>query len=396
LRLAIVHPEIEVFDEYEGGALARWTAEICRRAPADVEVTVVGRAARRHPYTGCRALVHPMRSGALARLPLLRRRLVHAYGRELLDHLRRTRYDVVHVHARPQWVDGIRSLCPTGRLVLHLQNDHLAPWDGPARRALLDRLDAVICCSHDLAMRSQGDAACATTVTGEAERRSKFHVLFNGVDVARFAPGPPKSDDPSRVRVIVYLGRLSPEKAPHLTMKAVLELRSRDRPVRMLIVGAHDFGPGMDTPYITGLRTLAARDPEAFEFAGYVHSHDLPGALARGDVYVHACTWNEPFGLATAEAMSCGLPPVVSRRGANVEVTGDPLLSFEPDDPPTGLVSLLDGLLAEPARLHRAAAAARARAVDLFDWNVLSKRYFDLLRSLPPRSDGRQGPANRT
>ena len=391
LRLAIVHPEVEVFDEYEGGALARWTAEICRRAPADVEVTVVGRAARRHPYAGSRALVHPMRSGMLARIPLLRRRLVHAYGRELLGHLRRTPYDVVHLHARPQWVEGIRSRCPTARLILHLQNDHLAPWSGAARRELFDHLDAVICCSRDLAARSQdgGEAASAAA-------RSKVHVLFNGVDVARFTPAPPKSGDSSRARVIVYLGRLSPEKAPHLTMKAVLELRRRGHLVRMLVVGAHDFGPGMDTPYIASLRDLATRDPEAFEFAGYVHSQDLPRVLARGDVYVHACTWNEPFGLATAEAMSCGLAPVVSRRGANVEVTGDPSLSFEPDDPPTELVSLLEGMLTEPARLHGAAATARARAVALFDWDDLAKRYFDLLRSLPPRTDGHQGPSKRT
>ena len=191
-----------------------------------------------------------------------------------------------------------------------------------------------------------------------------MRVLRNGVDVQRFRPTPETDGAGARSGevTVVYLGRLIDDKAPHLTMKAVLELRGRGRAVRMLIVGAHDFGPGMDTPYIAGLRKLAARDPKAFEFAGYVHSLDLPRVLARGDIYVSACTWNEAFGVATAEAMACALAPVVSRRGGNLEVVGDAGLAFEPEDPPEELVAALEALIDDAPRLARLRARARERA----------------------------------
>jgi glycosyltransferase involved in cell wall biosynthesis len=395
IRAAIVHPEIEAFDEYRGGAIARWTAEILRRCPDDVEMSVLTKPARGGPYTGIRGRVVPMRCSWLEVIPGATPRLIHAFWAEALLRLRWGRYDVVHVHARPQWILPLRRRLPGARIVLHQHNDDMGFWPLHEVAEVVRAADLVLCCSDYLRRRVVGTEPTSSRPTGRLpeDLARRVRVLRNGVDVARFRPtSEPRAAGTRGDEVtLACVGRLVEEKAPHLAMKAVLELRRRGRAVRMLIVGAHDFGPGMDTPYIASLRELATRDPKAFELTGYVHSQDLPRVLARAEIYVHACTWNEPFGLATAEAMACGLAPIVSRRGGNLEVVGDAGLAFEPADPPGELVAAVESLVLDPPRLARLRAMARERAVACFDWGPIAQEYYATLREIVGAKRPREG-----
>jgi glycosyltransferase involved in cell wall biosynthesis len=174
------------------------------------------------------------------------------------------------------------------------------------------------------------------------------------------------------------VGRLVPEKAPHLAMEAVLALRREGTDVRMSIVGAHDFGRSDATPYVRSLERLAATDPGAFELVGYVDHRRLPDVLRRHDVYVHACTWDEPFGLTTVEAMACGLAPVVSARGANAEVVGPSGRVVEPE--PAAVADALRSLGSDPEALASSGRRARERAVLRFSWDRVAAEYFDRIR----------------
>jgi glycosyltransferase involved in cell wall biosynthesis len=360
----VLHPEIEAFDEYHGGALARWTAEIARRAPRGVEVTVVGKPPRSAPYRGVPARLVPVRSSVLDRVPALRGRAIHWFFPEARRRLLERRYDVVHVHARPQWVEPLRRAGLSSRLFLHLQNHHLGTWSPREVSDLLGLVEGVVCCSDWL-------AGATREIAGGASAAEKVWRLHNGVDVRRFAPGADERTGPALS--VVAVGRLVPEKSPHLAMEAVARLRREGRPLSMTLVGAHDFGRFDDTPYIRSLREIAASDPAGFRFTGYVHHRRLPDVLRRHDVYAHACTWHEPFGLTTAEAMACGLAPLVSDRGANPEVVGDPARVVEPTAD-----AVADGLrrLLAPGEAAAAGRRARVRAADLFSWDRIASEYF--------------------
>ncbi len=60
----------------------------------------------------------------------------------------------------------------------------------------------------------------------------------------------------------------------------------------------------------------------------------LWAALARAAVVLYPSRWDEPFGLAAAEAQACGTPVVAFRRGALGEVIVDGVTGFlvPPDD----------------------------------------------------------------
>ena len=183
---------------------------------------------------------------------------------------------------------------------------------------------------------------------------------------------------------VSYLGRVVPEKAPHLTMQAVLRLRADGMPIRMILIGAHDFGRGTQTPYLRELGRLASADSRRVPV---LRLRAPPSAsrtrLRTCDAYVHACTWHEPFGLATAEAMACGLAPVVSRRGANLEVAGEDALSFEPSDPPRRAGGEAPGARRGRRRIFAdRQSKARARAVQRFSWDGVAARYFAMLAEL--------------
>jgi len=57
-------------------------------------------------------------------------------------------------------------------------------------------------------------------------------------------------------------------------------------------------------------------------------------AMARAAVLVYPARWDEPFGLAAAEAQACGTPVVAFRRGGLSEVIADGVTGFlvPPDD----------------------------------------------------------------
>jgi glycosyltransferase involved in cell wall biosynthesis len=70
--------------------------------------------------------------------------------------------------------------------------------------------------------------------------------------------------------------------------------------------------------------------------------------MARATVVLCPSRWDEPFGLAAAEAQACGTPVVAFRRGGLAEVIVDGVTGFlvPPDDIPAavGAVSMVAGI----------------------------------------------------
>jgi glycosyltransferase involved in cell wall biosynthesis len=79
------------------------------------------------------------------------------------------------------------------------------------------------------------------------------------------------------------------------------------------------------------------------DFVGTMQNADVVGWLQRSKVYVQISD-TETFGMVVAEAMSCGTPVVVSRRGALPELVANHGVFVDHNDPQSvasGIVSLL-------------------------------------------------------
>ena len=170
-------------------------------------------------------------------------------------------------------------------------------------------------------------------------------------------------------RVLLYVGRLSPEKEVDMLFEAHRRLVHEG--FILAIVGD---GPDADAT------SRYARMHPGIRYVGHIESRAaLATAYASSDIFLSPCR-NETFGMATLEAIACGLPVV--------GIAGSGTAAFVPTD--IGMFST-PGAPAEFADAVRTVAAwplDRSRqkfhtfAATHYSWNRVLDQYFDLYRSM--------------
>ncbi|WP_225845139.1 glycosyltransferase [Streptomyces sp. HPF1205] len=187
-----------------------------------------------------------------------------------------------------------------------------------------------------------------------------FHRLVNGV-----APQERRPPRAGRPPTVLYLARVQERKRPQDFVSAVPGVLAERPDTRFVLAGP-------DTGGLTGpLRDQAAR-------LGVSHALDLTGPLAHdqvlarlraADVYVLPSVV-EPFAVSVLEAMSVGLPVVVTRTGGlspEVEAAGAGRLTASRPDADNGPLiarAVLD--LLDPAENAKASDAAWRLVRDRF------------------------------
>lgn len=146
----------------------------------------------------------------------------------------------------------------------------------------------------------------------------RVHVCPRGVDADQFSTGR-KSDAvraemvekagiPTESVILLYAGRISPEKNIGLLVDFMKILASDDsRDYRLLVAG--------DGPQAEWLKESTARHiPGKISQLGHLDKETLANYYANADVFVHPNP-KEPFGIAPLEAMASGVATVVPNSG---------------------------------------------------------------------------------
>ena len=134
-------------------------------------------------------------------------------------------------------------------------------------------------------------------------------IFGSGVDTDLFSPE--KRREYLRIRagcgksdtVLLYVGRLAPEKDLDVLMEAYVVLRKRYRDIRLVITG--------DGPMTEKLMRDA---PSGVFFTGYLHGEELAEVYATSDIFLFPST-TETYGNVIIEAMASGLPVVAPYSG---------------------------------------------------------------------------------
>ncbi|MET0425276.1 MAG: glycosyltransferase, partial [Actinoplanes sp.] len=189
-----------------------------------------------------------------------------------------------------------------------------------------------------------------------------------GVDLDRFRPGPSgraRLGLPPTGKIIAFVGRIQPLKAPDVLISALASLQTED--VTLVVCGGPS-GSGLDRPtaLIEQAESLGVRDKVMF--LPPQNGDDLADLYRSADV-VAVPSYNESFGLVALEAQACGTPVVAAAVGGLVTAVRDGRSGVLVDGhEPAEWARVLDRMLAAPRLLRRLSAGAVTHAAD-FSWD---------------------------
>jgi glycosyltransferase involved in cell wall biosynthesis len=191
--------------------------------------------------------------------------------------------------------------------------------------------------------------------------------VFGAVDLTRFQPGPP---DPrvrrelgfrDEDRVLGIVARVQAHRRFDLLLEAARRLFERCSDARLLVVGRG-----------TRRRELAEEPArrvgiaDRVVFAGYRHA-DYDDVLRSIDLFTFLVPGSDGTCRALLEAAACGIPAVVSRRGALPEIVDDGRTGLVVSEDPEALATAWQSLLEDAPRARMLGDAARERARQCFD-----------------------------
>lgn len=203
----------------------------------------------------------------------------------------------------------------------------------------------------------------------------RIEVVPNGID-RRFAPG---AGDRVRRRhgllegpVALFLGGLKPRKNLALLLDAWREVASARADARLLIAGAGPLESSL------GRRAVALGLGGRVVFAGRITEAEKVGYYNAADLFVSPSSL-EGFGFTVGEAMSCGLPVVVSDRGALPELVAHGEGGFACRHGDAGeLARRILQLLGDAELRRRFGGFNRDRVDRRFRWERASRRVWEI------------------
>lgn len=263
--------------------------------------------------------------------------------------------------------------------LLHANSLSMSRLAGPVTRAAnlpsLGHIRDIVTISH----RAMGDVNANTRLlavstatrqwhVGMGLRADLTHVLYNGVDLQRFSPGPKSVDLLDELglrhdcRIVGSVGQLGLRKAQDVLLDAAKLVVQRHEGVHFILVGQRNSDKRESLEFEKQLQHRAQQLP----LRGRVHllgrRSDMVGLMRAFDVVVHTAR-QEPLGRVLLEAAAVGRPIVATQVGGTNEIFPDDLKAavLIPPDDHKAIARALDVLLTDPVYGRRLGLAARRR-----------------------------------
>jgi len=305
---------------------------------------------------------------------------------ELVAILRRGRFDVVHTHnPKPGLMGRVAArLAGVPVVVNTVHGFYATPGDPLHRRLPILALEWLAARFSDAELYQSGEDLSWARRLHIAPAARQRH-LGNGTDLTRFDASAVDASRlaalreelglPSEGPVVGMVGRLVREKGYGEFFAAARAIRARYPEVSFISIGPLD--PEKGDAISEAERETAAPD---VVFAGF--RQDVRDLLALMDVFVLP-SWREGMSRSAIEAAAMGRAMVLTDIRGCREVARDGVEALlVPPKSPRRLASAIDQLLGDADLRARLSAAARERALRLFDERAVADRVVDVYRSL--------------
>jgi glycosyltransferase involved in cell wall biosynthesis len=233
----------------------------------------------------------------------------------LIRQLRQFAPSIVEVHNSYGLAVRVGRALPHARVVGVLHSP--VEMSLAERNAWLSSVDAAVCVSN-----SVRNALMVRVSPSLAERA---RTIYNPL------PAVPAAPSTDRERIVLFAGRIVPEKGPDAFVAAVAMIRDQLPGWRFLLIGSEGRDP---TP---AARAFADRVRDqaiaaGVEVLGQLSNATVASIMARAMIVVVPSRVAEALGRVAQEALACGAVVVSSGRGGLPEATGDAALIADPDD----------------------------------------------------------------
>ncbi|MDO8597669.1 MAG: glycosyltransferase, partial [Sulfuricaulis sp.] len=298
----------------------------------------------------------------------------YSYARRVARRLAAVGPDIVHVHNAPTLFAQLAALYRRpARFILHMHNE--MPVEPLPPGAVLFVVSRYL---------KEWYAARLPV--------ADIRIVTNGVDSDVSRPLPAQEISTRRARlqlptdrkIILYAGRISPEKGPLDLVLAFGELRKHRQDVFLLLVGELRTGDDRRGEY--GRKLLAACEALGADcyHAGTVdptHMHEYYQAV---DLAVVPSEFEEPFGMVAIEAMAAGIPVLAANKGGLREFVIPHETGFLIADTRdhAGFARQMHELLDRPSELERVQRNARAYVEQHHRWESVTHQLEVLYHSL--------------
>lgn len=220
-------------------------------------------------------------------------------------------FDVIHAHDWLTYMAGIAAKRLSGKpLVVHV---HATSFD----RSSDNNIDTRV---YDIEKRGMEAADKVITVSDLTRNivitkygidPSKVVTVHNAVDFS--GRSNVNVERGVKDKVVTFLGRITFQKGPEYFIEAAAKVLKRCDNVRFVMAGSGD----MMNRSIRQVARLGISD--RFHFTGFLRGKEVQEMFALSDVYVMPSV-SEPFGISPLEAMSTGVPSVISKQSGAAEV----------------------------------------------------------------------------
>lgn len=227
-------------------------------------------------------------------------------------------YDSVIVENRPQYIPYLYDhIGETRQYYLHLHNEHFSRQYKNYKKFEKYNLKYIAVSNY-----------IKKTILETGVSNDNIFVLKNAVNIEDFADADKKREEirlkfditPSE-KVLLYCGRISPEKGIKELIQAFVKIKEKSN-YKLLIVGASWFSSTIKNEYQKNIENLAKEVSDRIFFTGYMAHDCIWEAYAAADVCCFPSVWNEPGAgaLVLLEALAAGKAIIASATGGTTEV----------------------------------------------------------------------------